>query len=138
MKTIIALLICACFSLALPVHAEQPRPITKEKALARLTQSFAESEVVVVAKVSQSGNRMVFTCTEVWKARDGAPIVGQIIEIDPKQKLDPQEGSAIVYFPAFPPTKDWYNALWLSKESLRMCPDLSLTEIRNALSIKKE
>lgn len=137
MKTLLSLVVCASLSVALFAQPESKGHISRERALARLTKLFSDSEVVVLARVSQEGNRLVFSCKEIWKAKNGSPTVGQVIEIDSKQKLEHQEGDAIVYLPAFPAEKGWYEALWLSKEKLSSCPDLSVAEIRDALPINK-
>ena len=53
MKTLLSLVVCASLSVALFAQPESKGHISRERALARLTKLFSDSEVVVLARVSQ-------------------------------------------------------------------------------------
>jgi hypothetical protein len=108
--------------------------LSKDDALAMLRKSFSVSEVVVLARDSQSGNNHTFVCSEVWKRKKNAPGVGERIEIPGfGEHSRAVSNEAIIFLRSFPATPGAFQVLWLSNGALGICPDLKLDDIKEIL-----
>src|SRR5688500_14451348 len=76
------------------------RAAEREKVIARCEPS----EVVVLAKEERLGGKSVFTCTEILKAKDRRPGVGERFEFPVETaKRDDQPKEAVLFLDRFPP-----------------------------------
>ncbi len=111
--------------------AEQLRRID----LWQMTIRFTDSDAVFIAKGSARGGRLLFTCIDIWKAKDGNPHVGQVIEIPGDHGLREWDGEGLVFLPKYPAISPGYWFRGLSSDGHLLTNKLSLAEIKETIRI---
>jgi hypothetical protein len=104
---------------------------SRAEALAQLHSSYKGAQVVMVGRTEKRNGKLVLVCLETIKSSKGLPAVGEALPVNAPISVD-REG--VVFFPAYPVAAFSGEIRWLRDGNLNECRELSLTEIKRALS----